>query len=185
MKKYHGALLNKLMFPGALLHVLWHFLICKMFNIPINELEFFNFKMGTSYIIHERSDNKLFNLLVTIIPSFLNIILGYILIVLPSIELGVFKLYSVIIDGGFSWATPMDYIMMLFATWFGFSLIMNGDTSGKETYMIMATVYEDIDKKYPERNILGAPFIANPKLVGIIFSIVSFLIVPVIIRLFI
>lgn len=185
MKKYHGTPFNKLMFPGALLHVLWHFLICKMFNIPINELEFFNFKMGSSYIIHERSDNKLFNLLVTLVPSFLNIILGYILIVLPSIELGVFKLYSVIFDGGFSWATPLDYIMILFASWLGFSLIVNGDTSGKESYMIMATVYEDIDKKYPERYSIGAPYIANPKLIGISFSIVSYLMVPVIIRLFV
>lgn len=185
MDKYHGGPLNYLTFPGAMFHTFWRYMICKIFNIPINEMDFFNFKMSTSYIIHERSENKLFNLLVTFIPSLLNIILGFLLIVLPSIELGAFKLYSVIIDGGFSWATPLDYILIVFAIWVGSSLLMHCDFSGKTAYMIMATVYEDIDRKYPERYVLGAPFIANLGYMGIIFSIICYMMVPVIIALFV
>jgi len=182
MKNHYGGPIYIITFPGAVLHAIWHKLICRLFLITINEEDILNFKRNTTYVIHEKSDNRKFNILVTYIPFILNSIIGIIMLISVSIEFLIFKLFDVIISGGVMWANAFDFAILIFSCWFGFSILMHSIPSGKKVNKFVNLAINGTFEKNSDIPFIGSPYVAHISFVGIIYASVILASIPIMLK---
>ena len=96
-----GILITILSFPGVIVHELAHQLFCRWFKVPVFKVVYFQFENPAGYVLHEKSQNKLQTIMISIGPFVVNTIIGA-LIALPA-SLPIFKF-----DNG----TPLDYLLI-------------------------------------------------------------------------
>ena len=104
-----GGVISALTFPGVVTHELAHQLFCNYFKIPVHEICYFRLGNPAGYVIHERVDNPLHQILIAAGPFFLNSIFGAIISFPSALRDGL---------GGTS-------ILNLVLMWFGISIAMH------------------------------------------------------------
>jgi len=178
MNRFFGSPILLLTFPGAILHAFWHSIICKSFKIPINEINFFDFKKFTCYVVHERSENQSFNKIVTFLPFLLSSLVGISLLIASSIEFGVFNLIDIMISGGTMWASTFEFIILVLSLWLGISCLVHAVPSGKIVYMYINSVKDNVSSKPENNRYLGAPYIAHTTFIGLVYAFLIVLGIP-------
>ena len=148
-----GILITLVTFPGVIVHEFAHQLFCRLYNVPVFKVVYFQVGNPAGYVLHEAPVNKWHSIMISIGPFFVNTILGA-LIALPA-ALPVFT---------FDNARPVDYVLI----YLGVSIAMHSFPSTGDANAIVQ-VMKDKDTK-PLVKIVGYP------LVGLIYlgSIGSF-----------
>ena len=70
--------------PGVLTHEMSHHIFCKMFNVKVIKVCYYNFKDSSGYVRHERPKHLYQDVLIAIAPFFLNTFIGS-LVAYPTI----------------------------------------------------------------------------------------------------
>jgi len=142
-------------------------------------------KKSASYVVHERSENSLFNIIVTFGPLILNTIVGTLLLISVSIEYGVFNMMGIIVSGGTMWANVFDFMILLLSFWLGMSILIHALPSGLDATSLINVIKNKLYKKSTGNQFLGAPYIGYTSWLGVAFAFLILLIIPRIISLFI
>ena len=70
--------------PGVVTHEMSHHIFCKMFNVKVIKVCYYNFKDSSGYVRHERPKHLYQDVLIAIAPFFLNTFIGS-LVAYPTI----------------------------------------------------------------------------------------------------
>ena len=70
--------------PGVVTHEMSHHIFCKMFNVKVKKVCYYNFKDSSGYVRHERPKHLYQDVLIAIAPFFLNTFIGS-LVAYPTI----------------------------------------------------------------------------------------------------
>jgi hypothetical protein len=137
-----GWIIGLLTFPGVIVHELAHQLFCRWARVAIFEVKYFQLKNPAGYVLHERTNNPLKNVLIGVGPFIVNSVLGA-LIAMPAI-ISVMKFES---------GSPLEYLLM----WLGISITMHAFPSIGDA----ANIWKSVTAK--ETNLLvkiiGAPVV--------------------------
>jgi hypothetical protein len=188
MKKHLGQPMYYFAFPGAVLRAIWHKLICRLFNVPINEEQVLNLGRYTSYVIHEKNTNVLFNITITFLPPILNSVIGITLLIPVMIEYGIFNLLEVFTENsvipfdGTMWANPFEYVVLFIACWFGFSIIMYSLPNGRAVNKSINLAKNGTKTITNDIPFLGSPFVANTSFVAAIYFVIIMVSIPIIFK---
>jgi len=141
-----GILITIFTFPGVIVHELAHQLFCRLFNVPVFKVVYFQAKNPAGYVLHETVTNKWKSMLISIGPFFVNTLIGAI-IAFPA-ALPIFK---------FNNANVSDYILI----YLGVSVAMHAFPSTGDAQSILD------DLKKPETPILVK--IVGYPIIGLIY----------------
>lgn len=78
-----GIVITAITFPGVIVHELAHQLFCRWLKVPVFQVVYFQLENPAGYVVHERTNNKLHSILISIGPFFVNTIIAG-LIALPA-----------------------------------------------------------------------------------------------------
>lgn len=140
-----GIVISVLTFPGVIVHELAHVLFCKLFQIPIFEVKYFQFQNPTGYVVHERTQRPLAVFAVSIGPFIVNTLMG-IFILLPCV-LDI-QLYRV----------PSTSVGLILA-WLGISILMHAFPSTTDAKNVVTYVMKNKNVNLIYK-ILTAPVLA-------------------------
>lgn len=116
-----GQLISIVTFPGVIVHEFAHMLFCKMRNVAVLDVKYFQVDNPAGYVIHERTDNFTTTFLISMGPFFVNTLLC-LLICLPA--------YMPI--SYFDVSHPLSYFLM----WLGVSIGMHAIPSNEDANSI-------------------------------------------------
>ena len=144
-----GIVISAITFPGVAVHELAHQISCRMCNIPVYEVKYFQFKNPNGYVAHEPTSNPWKNLVTGLGPFFFNTILGM-LITFPA--------YANIAGYASSGSNALVTLCSWILYWLGVSILMHAFPSTGDAKVLVNSVL-----KNPEVNmfakIVTAPFI--------------------------
>jgi hypothetical protein len=149
-----GIVITIITFPGVIVHELAHQLFCRLYKVPVFKVVYFQAEAPNGYVLHEKPQNKLHSVMISLGPFIINTLVGAI-ISLPA-ALPVFK---------FGTAEPLDYVLI----YLGVSIAMHAFPSTGDGNVIWEIMKEKETPRWLQ--IIGYP------LVGLIHlgSIGSFL----------
>ncbi len=118
-----GFLISLLTFPGVIVHELAHQLACRYMKVPVYEVCYFQIKNPTGYVVHGKTENFTQTVVISILPFFMNTIVGLFFFV----------------PGYFSTAdSGLDLLLM----WFGISVLMHAFPSREDLHQIFQGMKE-------------------------------------------
>ncbi|MBN1052320.1 DUF3267 domain-containing protein [Clostridium botulinum] len=106
-----GFLISAVTFPGVIVHELAHQIFCRLMQVPVYEVKYFQLSNPCGYVIHELSDKPLKSFFISIGPFLINTILGMFIMLPASVELFEFRNF--------------DNFLNLFLAWLGISILMH------------------------------------------------------------
>ncbi len=133
-----GQLIGLLTFPGVIVHELAHQICCRICNIPVFEVKYFQFSNPCGYVIHEKCDNPWKNLLTAAGPFLVNTVLGMIITMPAYLQLFVFG------DIESTVSSPLG-LLQIFLLWVGFSVLMHAFPSTGDARSLVASVLKNQD----------------------------------------
>ncbi|NFG40940.1 DUF3267 domain-containing protein [Clostridium botulinum] len=106
-----GFLISAVTFPGVIVHELAHQIFCRLMQVPVYEVKYFQLSNPCGYVIHEPCDKPLKSFFISIGPFLINTILGMFIMLPASVELFEFRNF--------------DNFLNLFLAWLGISILMH------------------------------------------------------------
>ncbi|MBN1068042.1 DUF3267 domain-containing protein [Clostridium botulinum] len=106
-----GFLISAVTFPGVIVHELAHQIFCRLMQVPVYEVKYFQLSNPCGYVIHEPSDKPLKSFFISIGPFLINTILGMFIMLPASVELFEFRNF--------------DNFLNLILAWLGISILMH------------------------------------------------------------
>lgn len=116
-----GFLISFVTMPGVVVHEFAHQWFCKIFNVSVFKVVYYQFGNPAGYVLHERPRNPLHQILIGLGPFFVNSVLGAV-IALPAV-INIMKL------------NDSTNIFLYLLLWLGVSIAMHsfpstGDAQG-------------------------------------------------------
>lgn len=149
-----GIIIQYVTFPGVIVHELAHQLFCRWCKVPVFKVVYFQkgtprFQKGDpiGYVVHEKAETPMQNILISIGPFIVNTLLGA-LIAMPA-AMPVFELNS---------AGPLDYLLI----YLGVSIAMHAFPSRGDAKNVLKTVEDPNTPRWVR--IIGYP------IVGLIYA---------------
>ncbi len=105
-----GIIISIITFPGVIVHEIAHQLFCRLFNLVVFDVCYFQFGNPAGYVVHEIPKKPAHEIIIGIGPFIVNTIIGAI-ISLPA-AISVIKFGS---------GTPLEYVLI----WLGVSIAMH------------------------------------------------------------
>ncbi|WP_252243818.1 MULTISPECIES: metalloprotease family protein [unclassified Clostridium] len=106
-----GFLISAVTFPGVIVHELAHQIFCRLMQVPVYEVKYFQLSNPCGYVIHEPCDKPLKSFFISIGPFLINTILGMFIMLPASVELFEFRNF--------------DNFLNLILAWLGISILMH------------------------------------------------------------
>lgn len=82
-----GFLISLLTFPGVIVHELAHQICCRLMDVPVYKVKYFQLKNPCGYVLHEKTENPWKTLLISVGPFLVNTILGVVIMLPISIKI--------------------------------------------------------------------------------------------------
>lgn len=124
-----GFLISIVTFPGVIVHELAHQLFCRLFNIPVFEVCYFQFSNPTGYVVHEVPENPKAQIWISVGPFIVNSVLGSLISLPGAIDIIQFSDYS----------NPLS----LFFVWLGVSIAMHSFPSTGDAKNMWKTICDE------------------------------------------
>jgi len=147
-------LISILTIPGLFLHVFLHQFICKVLGVSVLEMKYFDFKNKVGYVIHEKSENVKFNVIITFFPYLIMTLLSFLLFI-PLILITASSSNSIII-----------IFVFILTFWFFVSFLFHALPSGLDLGSIVNYFKER--SKPDSEPFLGAPYISYVSWLGLV-----------------
>jgi hypothetical protein len=124
-----GFLISLLTFPGVIVHEFAHQLFCRLSRVPVFEVCYFRLSNPCGYVIHEKVESPMKNLLICVGPFLINTVIGALILFPASIEVMEFKSYT----------NPLS----LFLAWLGISILMHSFPSSGDAKSLYQSVIKN------------------------------------------
>lgn len=95
-----GQLISLITFPGVIIHEVAHLLFCKIFNVKVHEICFYQFDSVAGYVTHEELDSPLKVFMISTGPLIINTLIGGLVglsAAVPAYEFGSFRFIDVLV----------------------------------------------------------------------------------------
>lgn len=142
-----GIIIQFITFPGVIVHELAHQLFCRWCKVPVFKVVYFQTGNPIGYVVHEKAETPMQNILISIGPFIVNTLLGA-LIAMPA-AMPVFELNT---------AGPLDYLLI----YLGVSIAMHAFPSRGDAKNVLSTVEDPNTPRWVR--IVGYP------IVGLIYA---------------
>jgi hypothetical protein len=142
-----GILISIFTFPGIIVHEFAHLFFCKLRNVAVFEVCYFQTKSPVGYVIHENTKNFYTTFLISMGPFFVNTILCLLICIPAYLPINFFEI-----------SHPLSYLLM----WLGVSIGMHAIPSNQDA----KNLYEQAKEKVKEKNVLA--LISFP-IIGLIY----------------
>lgn len=123
-----GFVISLLTFPGVIIHELAHQICCRLMNVPVYKVKYFQPKNPCGYVLSEQTENPWKTLLISVGPFLVNNILG-IIIMLP-ISIKIFQLH---------YRDPLS----IFLFWLGLSILVNAFPSKGDAKVLVENLLKN------------------------------------------
>ena len=153
-----GILISVITFPGVIMHELSHQIFCRLRNVPVYEVRYFQAKNPCGYVAHEPSDNPFTTFIISTGPFIFNTIIGALILLPGSVVMSEFDLFSSIRNSNVDFDTILRFIPMLIAFWLGVSILMHAFPSTGDAKVLINSILKNKDVSILIR-ILVAPFV--------------------------
>lgn len=140
-----GVVISVITFPGVIMHELAHQIFCRLRNIPVLEVKYFQVKNPSGYVIHEQSDNPFTNFIISIGPFIVNTLIGALVLLPASIELSEFGLLNSIKNNNIGSDATVRLLPMLLAYWLGVSILMHAFPSTGDAKGLVSSILKNKD----------------------------------------
>lgn len=124
-----GFLISIVTFPGVIVHELAHQVFCRIMDVPVFEVKYFQVKNPCGYVIHEPTSRPLANFIISIGPFLINTLLGCIILFPAAIEVVEFR----------SFHNPIS----LLSAWLGISILMHAFPSTGDAQVLVASILKN------------------------------------------
>ena len=140
-----GFIISALTFPGVIVHELAHQLFCRLCNVAVFDVCYFQFENPAGYVVHEKPKYSYQNILIGVGPFLINTLIGMLItfpVSLQVIELKISFLQS-----------PFSYILM----WLGISILMHAFPSTGDAKNMWKSIKDEETSIVTK--IIGAPIV--------------------------
>lgn len=117
-----GQLITAVTFPGVIVHEFAHVLFCKLRNVAILDVCYFQFDNPAGYVLHERTTNFTTTFLISMGPFFVNTLLCLLICFPAFMPMQYFDLDH-----------PLSYLLM----WLGVSIGMHAIPSNEDANNVL------------------------------------------------
>lgn len=142
-----GILISILTFPGVIVHEFAHLFFCKMRNVAVFKVCYFQFANPLGYVLHENTTNFNTTFLISMGPFFINTLLCLLICIPAFIPVNYFDLEH-----------PLSYFLI----WLGVSIGMHAVPSNQDA----KNIYQQAKVEVQNRNILA---IVSFPIIGLIY----------------
>jgi len=142
-----GILISILTFPGVIVHEFAHLFFCKMRNVAVFKVCYFQFANPLGYVLHENTTNFNTTFLISMGPFFINTLLCLLICIPAFIPVNYFGLEH-----------PLSYFLI----WLGVSIGMHAVPSNQDA----KNIYQQAKVEVQNRNILA---IVSFPIIGLIY----------------
>jgi hypothetical protein len=138
-----GFIIAALTFPGVIVHEAAHAFFCKVFNIPILDVKYFQFKNPAGYVIHGETDEIKAQFFIAMGPFIINSVLCVLFCSAAFLPVWVFK---------------SEDPAALFFYWLGLSIGMHAFPSTQDLKVLWHSTRKEV-KAFNPWAILSLPLI--------------------------
>lgn len=120
-----GWLISLITFPGVIVHEIAHQFFCRISNVAVFDVKYFQLKNPVGYVLHEHPQKTYQHILIGLGPLFVNTILGALIAfpaIMPTMTFGT--------------SDPIDMLLI----WLGFSIAMHSFPSTGDAKSIWESV---------------------------------------------
>jgi len=138
-----GIVISVLTFPGVIVHEIAHRLFCRLMNIPVYEVKYFQFQNPCGYVIHEPCVSPWHSLIISVGPFIVNTLLGAIILFPVSIEMSAFGVFDGIRNGNIGLGSIPFLPVKLIVYWLGISILMHAFPSVGDASALVAGIIKN------------------------------------------
>jgi hypothetical protein len=142
-----GILISIVTFPGVIVHEFAHLFFCKMRNVAVFKVCYFQFANPLGYVLHENTTNFNTTFLISMGPFFINTLLCLLICIPAFIPVNFFGIEH-----------PLSYFLI----WLGVSIGMHAVPSNQDA----KNIYQQAKEEVKNRNILA---IVSFPIIGLIY----------------